>query len=414
MIKVSHYLRLNAFFDMKLYLFLFAVLTFIVTISVNFPSAWADDKQGPIIIGLDADLSAGAARGGNAILRGAEIAVDKINAAGGVLGRQLQLAIKDHRGNPARGVDNIEDLLEIDNLVAVVGGGQTPVALAELEIFHKNKMIFLVPWAAGTPIVDNGYDPNFVFRVSVRDEFAGSFLIKAALDRGFNHPGLLLWRTGWGRSNEKAMSDAMNALGIEIAKIEWLNSSEPDLTPKLASLADEGADVIMLVSSAADAVTVVKNMAEMAEEDRLPIISHWSLAGGDFFELASAYLKSVDLTFLQTFSFINPPFPDRAETLRQAYCARYGPCETITDLHSPVGIAHSYDLVHLLAKAIEQAGSIDPVLVRDQLENIDLYEGVMRNYNPPFTAQRHDALDARDFTLSKYNKTGAIVPLGLQ
>jgi branched-chain amino acid transport system substrate-binding protein len=405
------YLHDHGVFKMKLRLFLLTFLTCVTLMAIGGQGVRADDKLEPIIIGLDADLSAGAARGGQAILRGAEIAVDKINAAGGVLGRPLQLAIKDHRGNPARGVDNVEDLLKIDNLVVILGGAQTPVALAELEIIHENKMILLIPWAAGTPIIDNNYDPNFVFRVSVRDEFAGSFLIKAAQNRGFVCPGLLLWRTGWGRSNEKAMNDAMRDVGIEAAKVEWLNSSEPDLTRQLDSLAAKGADVIMLVSSAADAVTAIKNMSEKPEAERLPIISHWSLAGGDFFEKSSEYLKKVDLTFLQTFSFVKPPFPDRAEILRNAYCARYGPCKTVADLKSPVGIAHSYDLVHLLALAIEQADSIDPILVREQLQSIDRYEGVMRNYNPPFTADRHDALDASDFNLSKYNNMGAIIPL---
>ena len=116
----------------------------------------------PIIVGLDADLSAGSARSGIAIQRGAEIAVAELNARGGVLGRPLQLMALDHRGNPARGADNLLQFAETENLVAVMGGLHTPVALYELKLIHQHKLIYLGPWAAGTPVVENGYNPNFV------------------------------------------------------------------------------------------------------------------------------------------------------------------------------------------------------------------------------------------------------------
>lgn len=106
------------------------------------------------------------AQGGESIRRGLELAIAEINAAGGVLNRPMQFIVKDHRGIRARGVDNIADFAAQKDLVAVVGGVHTPVALAELPSIHSNQLIYLGSWAAGTPIVDNGYDPNYVFRVS--------------------------------------------------------------------------------------------------------------------------------------------------------------------------------------------------------------------------------------------------------
>ena len=146
----------------------------------------------PIIIGLDADMSAGAAEGGLSIQRGAEIAIAEINEGGGVLGRPLQLKIKDHRGNPVRGANNIKSYAAMDNLVAVLGGVHTPVAMHELPLIHQHKIIYLGPWAAGTPVVKNGYQPNYVFRVSIRDEFAGAFLVQKALQKGYRKVALAL------------------------------------------------------------------------------------------------------------------------------------------------------------------------------------------------------------------------------
>lgn len=77
---------------------------------------------------------------------------------------------------------------------------------------------------------------------------------------------------------------------------------------------------------------------------------------------------------------------------------------------SPVGTAHAYDLVHLLRMAIQAAGTIDRARVRAKLETLGRYDGLVRIYEPAFTADRHDALDVSDFRLTRYDSSGAIVP----
>jgi len=104
-------------------------------------SALAAEK--PLLIGLDADMSSASAESGEAIRRGRAVAIDEINEAGGVLGRQLELVISDHRGNPARGVDNINSLTNMDDMLAVMGGLHTSVAMAELKIVHQKNMLYL-------------------------------------------------------------------------------------------------------------------------------------------------------------------------------------------------------------------------------------------------------------------------------
>ena len=373
--------------------------------------AHSSDEVRPIFIGLDADMSSGGAQSGEAIRRGALVALREINASGGVLGRPLRLVVKDHRGNPARGVDNIEAFALHKDLVAVLGGSHTPVALAELEAIHRHRIVYLGPWAAGTSIVANGYNPNFVFRVSVRDEHAGGFMIKAARDRGFERPGLLLWQTSWGRSNEKAMTAAANDIGMRTLPIEWFNSGETDGSEQIKALAARGADVVLLVSNVTEGIAIVRSMAKLPKEKRLPIISHWGITIGDFFGQAAPALSTVDLSFLQTFSFLAPPFPNRAKTLYDGYCLLFGPCKSATDIGSPVGVAHAYDLIHLLRIAIETSGSTDRQVIRGALEKISSHQGVMRNYEFPFTAESHDALDARDFRLSRFDAQGAILPV---
>ncbi|BCS96806.1 amino acid-binding protein [Desulfoluna limicola] len=365
-------------------------------------------RRAPILIGLDADLSSGSAESGLAIRRGIELALDEINAGGGVLGRPLGLVVRDHHGNPTRGIDNIIELSGMPDLVAVVGGLHTPVAMAELPAIHKHRVIYLGPWAAGTPVVDNGYSPNFVFRISVRDSLAGGYLIDQALARGFKHPALLLENTGWGRSNEKAMNTALSHHGMAPTTTQWLNWGAKKVSDQLQAVEASGADVVMLVTNAPEGAVVIKTLADLPEERRMPVISHWGITGGSFFQDTRDVLPKTDLMFLQTFSFLATASEPRSATVAEAYITRYDDCDTLAHIKSPVGTAHAYDLVHLLARAIRIAGSTDRSRVRDALEQIQHHPGLVRNYAPPFTPTRHDALTRADFHLARFDENGVI------
>jgi branched-chain amino acid transport system substrate-binding protein len=368
----------------------------------------------PVIIGLDADMTSGSARSGAAIERGILLAVDEINARGGLLGRKLMLVSRDHRGNPARGIANIESFSETADLLAVVGGLHTPVSLAELPVIHKSGIVYLSPWAAGTPVVSNGYRPNYVFRVSVRDEFAGPFLVRQALNTGYKKLGLLLEQTGWGRSNLKAMTRAMEMQGEASAGVQWFLWGSRDLSPQIAALKQAGAQAVLFVGNAPEGAVLVSSMARLPEEDRLPVISHWGITGGQFFDRVENHLPMVDLKFLQTFSFLAPPYPKRAKKVVAAYLGRWPETGSVRSIFAPAGTAHAYDLVFILKMAAEKAGTIEPSKVRDALEALGPYNGLVRNYNPPFTPEKHDALDVGDFILAQFGADGAIEPISIR
>ncbi|MEM7311742.1 MAG: ABC transporter substrate-binding protein, partial [Planctomycetota bacterium] len=243
-----------------------------------------------VIIGLDADMTSGSAASGEAIRRGVVLAIEEINREGGVLGRKVELVVRDHRGNPDRGVDNIREFSMMPNLLAVVGGIHTPVALQELKTIHEERVLYLGPWAAGTGVVANGYTPNFVYRVSVRDEYAGGFLVDQSLERGFTRIGLLLERTGWGRSNLKAMTAALKSKQLDPACVEWVNWGERDISLQINNLRKAESEVVLLVCNPLEGVNCIKTMANLSENERLPIISHWGISAGSFFELANSSL----------------------------------------------------------------------------------------------------------------------------
>jgi len=368
--------------------------------------------KAPLVIALDADLSAVAKAGGIAIKRGASIAIDEINAAGGVLGHTLELQTFDHRGNPARGMANINKIAALDNVIAVMGGVHTPVALQEIPLLHEHKLIYLDPWAAGTPIVDNGHQPNFVFRVSVRDSEAGKVIFNAAKKDGIEKVALLLGKNGWGRSNEKSMTLAAEEYGLEIVSKQWVNWKQTDLKREFDAITESGAQAVMMVLNAPEGAVAIEHILSTDATKGLKVYSHWGVAGGDFVSLVGLKaLSQIKLQVLQTYSFLVPNNPALNQQVLSEYQRLFDADATADSIQGAVGVAHSYDLVYLLKLAIEKAGSTDRVLVREALEQLPNHKGLLKHYAPAFTATRHDALWAEDYFMTKYNERGYLVPV---
>lgn len=368
--------------------------------------------QPPLYIGLDADMSAVAKEGGIAIQRGALIAIDEINKAGGVLDRPLELITRDHRGNPARGIANIKAFSKQPDLVAVLGGVHTPVALKELPLLHEHEIIYLDPWAAGTPIVKNGYEPNYVFRISVRDEQAGKVLIKQAKKMGASKVGLLLESTGWGRSNEKSMTQAAIQNGVSVEAIEWFNWGQKDMTKEISTLVNQGAEAILLVANAPEGVIAAQSLLKLPDAKNLPIISHWGIASGTFVEkIGLEDLSKLNLFVLQTYSFTKPTNPDLNKKIIKTYQELFDSSVTEKSMPGAVGTAHAYDLIHILAKAITQANSLKTSDIKSELESMPTHKGLVKTYSPAFTNNRHDALWAEDYIISTFDAKGNLTPL---
>jgi len=388
----------------------FITLIFSLIFSVFAGNAHADEPE-PIIIGIDADMSGAAADGGIAIYRGAQIAVDKINQAGGVLNRPLELIVKDHRGNPARGLRNLKQFNSTDNVVAVIGGVHTPVILQELDFIHQNQMLMLVPWAAGTGIIDNQQSPNFVFRVSVRDSEAANIILNSIKDKGLKNIALILERTGWGRSNQVSMTQMAEQLGLTISYISWINWRQKSFDDEMQLLAKSQPDAVVLVTNAPEGAVALRALLNNSVTRELPVVSHWGIAGGSFVELLGfSALQKLNLSVLQTFHFAQASNTALAAHVLEAYREKFDASATVNNIPGTVGLAHAYDLVHMLSLAIEKANTTDSGKVRKALKNLPSYSGLVKQYQNPF-ADKQDALWSEDYILTRYDQAGFLVPI---
>jgi branched-chain amino acid transport system substrate-binding protein len=357
--------------------------------------------QEPIKIGHVAALSGASAQSGEAITRGLTVAIEEINAKGGLLGgRKLELIQRDDESVPPKGVVAARELIA-NKVVAMFGGIDTPVALACVPVVNKEKVPYMAVWAAGTGITRNGADPNFVFRVSAVDVLVDVKLLEYANKTfGSKKPGLMLINNPWGASNEAGLvaADKDNA-NVEIAGIEKFENNDVDMTPQLTRLKEKGADSIILVVNTPPGAQMMKSRERMGW--KVPVVSHWGISGGRFPELAGP--TAGEAHFVQTYSFfgkLNPTGERVLAALKKKYPAVKGP----EDIFAPVGTANAYDAMHLLALAIAQAGSTDGDKIREALENLNAkYEGLIKTYSKPFSKTEHDALGPADYIMVRYD-----------
>ena len=378
----------------------------LLTLTLLAGAAGAQPKE-PIKIGLAAAVSGGSAASGEAIKRGIQIALDEINARGGLLGgRRLELVIRDDEGNPAKGVTIARELVEREKVAVVFGGLHTTVALAQVPVWQELRTPYMGAWAAGTNITRNGGSPNYVFRVSANDDLVDRYLSRYATEvMKKGKPGLLLENTAWGQSNEAGLGKWLGERNIKPVGIEKFNWNDPDMSPQLLRLKGAGADHVILVANAPEGAQVVKSRAKIGWE--VPMISHWGISGGRFAELTGELSDGV--VFLQTYSFFGPQ-GERGQAVLKALVGKYG-VKGPEDVIAPVGTANAYDGMHLVALALEQAGGTDGPKLREALENLKAeYRGLIKTYRRPFTAEQHDALTDEDYIMVVW-KSGKIVPV---
>jgi branched-chain amino acid transport system substrate-binding protein len=164
----------------------------------------------------------------------------------------------------------------------------------------------------------------------------------------------------------------------------------------------------LLVANEKEAAVLIKEVAERPQSQRLPMVSHWGAVGGTLHELAKDELPLVRVDFIQTFTFINNKRP-RAIALSN-WILKNSDLKDVGEIPSPVGAAHAYDMVHLLASTIKINKTTDPKKIRDGLEQLPAFNGAVRNYSQPFSKDRHDALDKSQLLFVKLTPSGRLIP----
>lgn len=377
----------------------------------------------PIHLYLDADVT-GSASSTQAIERGIRTALAE---NGNMLaGRPVELIVLNHRGNSRRSLVNLNKFLADPDALALFTGLHSPPLLAHRQFINDNGILVLNPWAAAGPITRSPDGVNWIFRLSVDDSKAGAVITRRAVDvRGFKRPALLLENTGWGKSNLKTMTASLKKRNITPAAVVWFDwgIKENGAKISLREIKEANADVIFLVANNPEGKVFSKAMHSLWPDERLPIVSHWGVTGGDFPEVITPAMRNeLDIEFIQTsFSFLdmgNAPFPNK---VFQEAMTLFPDIKSPADITSPTGFIHAYDLTRVLAAAIAQTDMQGPMKeardrVRKSLENLSgPVQGLIKTYDPPFRPyvvedkDAHEALGMEDLTFGRFGDHNEII-----
>jgi branched-chain amino acid transport system substrate-binding protein len=376
--------------------------------------AWAQTpaqpQKPPVWIGFDDAYGLKTNTSAIATEWGIKAALEEINAKGGVLnGRPLKLMTTDNKGISARGKDNFVQLAGTKDLVAVLTGKFSPISVEMLPEAHRLKVPLISVWGSADPITDHEHKPSFSFRVSLKDDWGVEAMMNRLSSKYSVRQGCaILPNTAWGRSAENVIRERSSPKTIQFPVVRWYNWGDASLKEHYKACLDSRTQGLLFVGNEKEGALMVKEIAEQAQPMRMPVVAHWGAVGGTLHELVGEELSMVRVDFIQTFSFINNKRP-RAIYLAD-WILKNNDLKSRHDIPSPVGAAHAYDTVHLLAKAIDTAKTTSPEKIRDALEKLPAFHGAVRHYTKPFTPQRHDALDKSQVFFVKLTPLGHLIP----
>ncbi len=372
----------------------------------------------------DADYSIHA-ESAHSMAMGFETALSEVDNE--IQGYRIDLVAKDHRGNSKRSLHHMRQFLEDPEALFVLGGLHSPPYIQNREFINENGVLLLVPWAAGGPITRYPGDTNWVFRLSVDDTKAGYRIAEYAIDsKGCSNPHLLLEDTPWGKSNHKNMSSAILEQLDQQPGVTWFrwNIKSNSARILLREARQKGADCVLFVGNAVEGEQFARAMASLDEAQRMPIISHWGITGGDFHRRVDSVLRrDIDLHFIQTcFSFMSSAQNDFSRAVLER-SKRLFPNQIAApdDINAPPGFIHAYDLGRLVIAALEQvelSGNVetDRQALRDALEALQQpVEGLVKTYRRPFGPwsptdhDAHEALGLEDFCMARFDDHNRII-----
>jgi branched-chain amino acid transport system substrate-binding protein len=339
-------------------------------------SACSDNSGGgedgdTIRIGVLVPLSGTNAYFGNDMLNAYKLAVSEINAAGGVLGRQLVLVEADDGADPGMAAQAAE-LIISRNVDFVVGGYASGATIPTLQPFHDANLMMLISASNSTRITDLGL-PHFM----INSPGSHAVITLADLCKHLGVQSVALIHQGCDFSQNLAQLSAaeLPEHGISIATTEVMAAGAPDVSAIVTSINNSGADFVYWCGYPADGSNVIRQLRNGGYEGYIAVGD--GSASSELIEFSGEAGEGVFVT--------SPPFVEFAqggEKFVTDYIAMFkdepGTYATLC-----------YDTIYLLKTAIEKAGSIETDAVRSAVQDIEFQglSGLIR-----FTPEREPEL----------------------
>ncbi len=328
---------------------------------------------------------------GDHMKRGMELAIEEVNAAGGIAGKKIDWVFYDAETQSARGVTAARRLIEQDKVDMIVGGGNASgIALAMVPIVEKAGVTF-ISTEGSMLIVNPVAERKWTFKSTIDDdqilEVAADFWKK----RGIASVAMLADSSGFGQSAKEQIDKVAPKHGIKVLH-ETFNPGDTDLTAQLTRIKNSDAKSILCWTITPSGVVFLKQAKQLGLADRT-IMHSYGFVDDRYMKLAEG---AADGTFLLSVKFpvggdlpAGDPVKARIADLTKRYEARYKQAPNQF-------VAQTYDAINMAALALRSGGT-DKEKVRAALEGIKNYPGVGGTFT--FGRDKHSGLSKADGTV---------------
>lgn len=312
-----------------------------------------------IKIGVPVPLSGSSAAAGTDILNGAKLAAARINAAGGVLGKQIELVPEDDACDAQTAVQAAQKLVDA-GVVAVAGGYCSSAALPELTAFHRAGIPYVLDASTNPKLTEMGYDN--VFRTIGRDDeqgpFAASFM-KNSLHA--KRAAVIDDNTTYAKGLAQNTVESLKKMGVDVVYADSITPGQMDYSPTLTKVSSLKPDVIYYTGYFSEAGLLVKEARQVGLK--------MTFMGGDgtndptLMKTAGPAADGMIITTAPLAQFL-PGAHDYLDQYTKSYGQGPGPYSV-----------YEYDAVGVTAKAIADGKSAKPADISAALHKITNYQG---------------------------------------
>jgi branched-chain amino acid transport system substrate-binding protein len=307
----------------------------------------------PIRIGEYASLTGKEAAYGDTSHKGIVLAIEELNAHGGVLGRKLELLTEDNQSKQGESATVVKKLISRDKVVAILGEVASIRSLEAAPVIQNAKLPMISSASVNSKVTQVG---DYIFRVCFVDSFEGRVLAKFA--QGHLQARRVAILTSASNAYSVGMSrvfkESFLADGGEIAAEPKYSEGDKDFRAQLTAVKNAGADAIFASGYYTEAALICKQARELGLN--IPIFGGDGWDAPPLLEIGGAAMEGAYLC-----AHYSPENPSpEVQDFNQRYAARWG---AVPDAWSALG----YDSANVLADAIKRAGAVDPKKIRDAL-----------------------------------------------
>ena len=316
--------------------------------------------------------------------------VKRINDAGGVNGRPVEVIIEDDATDEAKAVAAASKLIEQDEVVAIIGAtgtGQTMAVRGDVQ----RAGIPQVSMAGGT-VITNPVDP-LVFQTPWSNTIVVPFTLDYIKSQGITKIGLITDTGGFGKDGKAVIEKMAPDAGITIVSNQTFNPGDTDMTAQLTKIKNSDAEAIVMWTAGAEAAIIAKNVQDLGID--LPFFGSHGIARSEFIEGAGDAAEGV--SFAAGKVLIPEAYGEGTEayTVATDFIDRY--TEAYGDAPSTFA-GHAYDALYLIVEAAKRIdGDITPAALRDEIEATSGFVGIGGTFT--FSAEDHNGMTVDDLSM---------------